>query len=597
MIRSRLPAALLVALAVAAHAPGVSHRFVVDDGVQIFRNRAVTDGAPLAAFFFDRSTTSSRADYNTRIYRPLRNLAFRAVVRLAGVRPLAFGLANLLSYALAALLVLALLRALVGDGPAAAWATALWIVLPVHVEAVAYASALGDQLSLALELAALVVLLPRAPGEAWRLSGARLAASAALAAAAMLAKEMAVTEPALLALLAVALGVARARRVQAAVALHGAVALAYVALRTHVVGAVGQEPLTAHGLAAGLRDAPWLLAHYLWITVAPLGHAASYRVAPPGAPALVATLVGIAAALWLGFRRRLVGVGLVWFALSLTPVLHLVPLWADLADRFALFPSVGLALSLAAALAPLRRGVVVAALALALVVYAAASVVEARAWRSDSLLWRYAVDRQPDAPMARTNLAAVLLGEGRLAEAAAQLEAFHALGWTRADVELKRAYVLGRLGRADEAARAVDAALRLDPASGPAHALAGQLALAHGDRAGAARELAAARALAPAHPSTALLALALAGRDDERADYLGALQALSFDDADGAARAARACLARAPGRVQCQAALGRALTLQGPLDAEARALLDRCIADAPDAADRRRCREAEWAAQ
>ena len=102
MIRSRLPAALLVALAVAVHAPGVSHRFVVDDGVQIFRNRAVTDGAPLAAWFFDRSTTSSRADYNTRIYRPLRNLAFRAVVRLGGVRPLAFGLANLLSYALAA---------------------------------------------------------------------------------------------------------------------------------------------------------------------------------------------------------------------------------------------------------------------------------------------------------------------------------------------------------------------------------------------------------------------------------------------------------------------------------------------------------------
>jgi predicted Zn-dependent protease len=374
-----------------------------------------------------------------------------------------------------------------------------------------------------------------------------------------------------------------------------------VVLRTHVVGAVGQAPLTAHGLAAGLRDAPWLLARYLWISVMPLGHAASYRVAPPSVAELLCALAAIAAALWLGWRwRRLAGVGLAWFALSLAPVLHLVPFFTDLADRFALFPSVGLALALAAAIAPLesrRRRVAVVAVAVAVAVYGAGSVVEARAWRSDSLLWRYAVDRQPDAPMARTNLAAVLLGEGRIAEAAAQLEAFHALGWTRADVELKRAYVLFRLGRGDEAARAIELALRLDPSSGPSHALAGQLALAAADRAAAARELAAARALAPAHPSTALLALVAAGAGDERVDYLGALQALSFDDADGAARAARACLARAPGRVQCQAALGRALTLQGPLDGEARALLDRCVADAPDAAERRRCREAEWGAQ
>ena len=598
MTRTRLAAALLVALAVAVHAPTLRHRFLLDDGVQIFKNRAVTEGAPLAAYFLDRSTTSSRADYNTRIYRPLRNLAFRAVVLVAGVRPLAFGVVNLALYALAALLVLALVSRLVGDVTAAAWAAALWVVLPVHVEAVAYASALGDQLSLVLELAAIVVVLPAERAGAWRLSAARMIGSAALAAAAMLAKEMAVTEPALLALLALALGAWRARRGQALVAAHAAVAVAYVALRTHVVGAVGQEPLTAHALAAGLRDAPWLLAHYLWITLAPLGHAASYRVAPPGALALVATIAAIVAALWLGWRwRRMVGVGLVWFALSLTPVLHLVPLWADLADRFALFPSVGLALALAAALAPLRRRAAVAALAAAVVVYGAGSVVEARAWRSDSLLWRYAVDRQPDAPMARTNLAAVLLGEGRPADAAAELEAFHALGWTRADVELKRAYVLFRLGRTDAAAHAIDASLRLDPSSGPAHAIAGQITLARGDRASAARELAAAHALAPAHPSTALLALELGGAGDERVDYLRALEALGFDDADGAARAARACLSRSPGRVQCQAALGRALTLQGALDAQARALLDRCIAAAPDPADRRRCQEAEWGAQ
>ncbi len=601
MARSRLAAALTVALAVTVQAPTLGHRFVLDDGVQIFKNRAVTDGAPLAAYFLDRDTTSSRADYNTRVYRPLRNLAFRAVVVVGGVRPLAFGLANLALYALAALLLLALLRRLVEDQRAAAWATALWVVLPVHAEPVAYASALGDLLSLVLELGAIVVALQFLADGARR----RLAASTALAVAAMLAKEMAVTEPALLVLAAIAVGGEwRGRRLRWLVAAHALIAVGYVALRTHVVGALGQEPITAATLRDGLRDAPWLLAHYLWISVAPLGHAASYRVPPPSTPMLVLTVAALAVAAVLALRwRRNVAVGLAWFAVALAPVLHLVPLWADLADRFALFPTVGLALALAAAIAPVRRRFAVALLAAAVLVYSAASFLEALPWRSDALLWRYAVDRQPDAPLARANLAAVLLGQGRLEEAAEQLDALHALGYTRADLELKRAYVLSRVGRADEAGRAMTAALRLDPQNGAAHALAGQLALAAGDLPGAARELAVAHRLQPAHPSTGLLGYLLLGvhgaapAEDARVDYLRALQALAFDDAAGAAHAARACLGRSPARPQCEAALGEALVLQAPLTDEARALLDRCLTALPDGPDRRRCQEALWNAR
>ncbi|HEX4457850.1 MAG TPA: hypothetical protein VIA18_07755, partial [Polyangia bacterium] len=537
----------------------------------------------------------------------LRNLAFRAVVIAGGVRPIAFGIANIALYAAAALLVLALFTRVTNDARAAAWATALWIVLPVHVEAVAYASALGDLLSLALELPALVVALPfvATNGRRWR-----VVASTALAAAAMLAKEMAVTEPALVVLVAVALGgdVWRRRRLVAVAVAHGVAALAYVALRTHVVGAVGQEPLTAQSLATGLRDAPWLLVHYAWISVAPLGHAASYRVPPPSTLALVTTLVSLVATAVATWRwRRAVLVGLAWFAVALAPVLHLVPLWADLADRFALFPSVGLALALAAAMAGSRRRLWPVLVALT-IIYALASLVEERAWRSDATLWRYAVDREPDAPLARGNLAAVLLGEGRVEEALAQLEALHALGYTRGDVELKRAYVLSRMGRADEAARAIAASLRLDGKNGAAHALAGQLALAAGDAGRAARELEAAHTLAPAHPSTGLLGYQLlraraiarapsenAPAGDARVDYLTALQALTFDDAAGAVQSARACLSRSPGRPQCEAVLGQALVLQGPLDGEARVLLDRCIAG--DGPDRARCQEAEWGAR
>jgi hypothetical protein len=603
----RLVPVALVALAVAIHAPTFAHEFVLDDGVMIVRNPAVTRGAPLSAYFLDRETTSSRPDYNTRIWRPLRAIAMRLVVAVAGVRPIGFAVVNLLLYVLSALMVLRLASAVGGDRAAAAWATALWVALPVHVEPVTYAQSIGDMLSLALELAALVVALPLLEANA-RPRPLRIAGSALLALGGMLAKEMAVTAPALVVLLALARQPApwRSPAVRRLVVAHAVVALAYLALRTHVVAAVGQEPITRATLFNGLRDAPWLLAHYVLLTVAPLEHAASYHVAPPGLVAWLLSVVATVLVLILAWRwRRGVAIGLAWFALSLLPVLHLVPLWADLADRFALFPSIGLALALAAALTPLRRPIVVALLAVGCLVYGAASIVEARPWRSDSLLWRYAVDRQPEAPLARSNLAAVLLGEGRVDEAAAQLDALHALGYTRADTELKRAWVYARIGRKDDAARALAASLReesMGTTAAQAHALAGQLALDAGDAATATRELVAARAQATAQPSVGLLGyLVLRARgdasvaaDDARIDYLRALEALSFHDAGAAATAARACLRHSPGRVQCEAALGDALTLQAPLTDESRALLEHCLAALPEGSERDHCQVALW---
>ncbi len=609
-MKARYPvrlAALLVLLSTGLHASSIVHPFLLDDGVQIFRNPAVTAGAPLAAYFLDRETTSSRPDYNTRIYRPMRNLAFRAIVTIAGVRPLAFGIANLLLYGAAVLLVLLLALRLTNDRAAAAWATLLWAMAPVHVEAVAYASALGDQLSLVLELAALAVALPMlgpGPNEN-RTRPAPLALSALLALAAMLAKEMAVTEPGVLALVAIAVGAWpwRAGAARVLVALHGAVLIGYLALRTHVLHAIGQAAITGAGLRAGLREAPWLLVQYLRLTVMPLGHAASYRVPPPTVWELLLALAILGGAVALAWRvkRPALTLGLGWFAISLVPVLHLVPLWADLADRFVLFPSVGLALTLAAGLVGprVRKPLAIAVLSLATCAFAAGSVLEARAWWSNGLLWRYAVDRQPDAPLARANLAAMMMLEGDPAGAVVQLEALHALGYTRSDLELKLAWARERVGLHARAVEAAQAAIALDPELGPAHAFYGELRLADGDTATAQAQLVEARRLAAHHPSTGLLGFRLlgVGGTDPRVAYLRAIEALYFDDPSAATRSARECVRLQPDRHECEAVLGQALAKAGPLTAEARELLTRAIATLPDGPDRRGSQEALWGAR
>ena len=619
--------ALVVGVA-ALYAPCIDHPFLFDDAVQITENPSVTRGAALRAYFVDPSTTSSRADYNTRIYRPLRQLAFRAVVVAGGVNARAFGVANLLLYALSTVLVLLLALRTSGDRVAAGWAAALWAAAPVHVEPVLYASALGDQLSLVLELGGLlfgIALVADVEANAAK-SFARGVASVVLVAGAMLAKEMAVTAVGLLGLGLLLSGgqPLRQRRAWLLLAAHALTALAYLALRTSIVGRVGQEDVTASSVGHGLTEAPVLLVEYARLAVAPLGHRTAYVVPPPSLGKLVATLAGIAIvvaiAWWIDRKRGAppgLRFGLGWFALSLLPVLHVVPLWADLADRFALVPSIGLALTTAALLTLVpdgrRRGYATVACGALLVLYAAGTILEARAWRDDFSLWAHAVDGEPRSSLARANLGTLYLGRGQPKEALEELDAARELGRGNAEVELRRGMALDALGRAWGAEAALRVAIERDPQLGRAHALLGDLLRRRGRLEDAQLELARAQALSPDHPSTAMLEAALATTRGQPADavrayrrlaerfpadgryrYLEATASLEAKRPDDAEAAARACLAADAAQPQCRCALGRALAARGRTD-EARAALELALAALPESEERVTCRAAREA--
>src|SRR5205814_226786 len=126
---------------------------------------------------------------------------------------------------------------------------------------------LGDHLSLVLELGGLWLALDAIEGLGW----ARAVAGWALVAAAMLTKEMAVTAPALLALLV--LGTGRwSRRATVVVAVQAVAVLLFLWLRTAVLGAFGHGALTGSGALAQVAMVPWRLGAYLRIGLAPLGH-------------------------------------------------------------------------------------------------------------------------------------------------------------------------------------------------------------------------------------------------------------------------------------------------------------------------------------
>jgi Tfp pilus assembly protein PilF len=557
--------------AIALHLRTLHDPFVGDDATYISENPAVTDGVSLRRLFLDPTVTSSNAKpiYREQVWRPLRLLAFRVLVALFGARPEPIRMANILLYGLsAALLVLAAFR-LTDHLAASVAAASLWAAWSVHVEPVVYASALGDGISLACVLGAVLVAQRSA------------ALSLLLAAAALLAKEMALTTPALVVLWLLILRAPRRRIVLLACG-HALVAVVYLVVRTHVTGQLGQGAASAASTGAGVLGAGRLLLVYARITLAPLGHSAAYGLSAAGTGLRVLCWLAVLAVAACGWRFgcRAVRFGLAWFVISLAPVLQLVPVAADFGDRFAFQPSVGLAIALVGAALQLpartRRAVSVAA-AFAILMYGAGTVVEQYAWSSELSLWHHAADISPESAQAHANYGTALLAAGRPLEALAELDRAQALGWRGREIDLRRSMALADLGRLREAEEAALESSRREPTLGRAWALLGHFALVRGDLDRAEQMLALADTYEPDQVTVQLFAAELAQRQGKSADaariyaalairypaagrfqYLAARTELDAGDRASAARHARACLRLEPDRSECRDVLERA---------------------------------------
>ncbi len=610
--RPMVAALALAAFAVALYAPTLDHELVMDDPVYIARNPAVVTGAAFSAYFLDRRTTASDPDLQWQSWRPLRTLSFRLLARIAGVRPIVFSAANLLLYVASVLLVRALAQRAGAGAAGATVAAALWAAAPVHVEPVLYASALGDHLSLVFELGAVICALRATGGE--RLRFLPVFAAVVLTSLAMLAKEMAVTAPALVALAAWSTGALRARprHTLVVLALLVAVVGAFFLARTAVLQAVGHAAITPRGVLAGAAHFPMRVAAYAWITLAPLGHSPAHALAPPSAPLVVASWLGVVAAALVLRRASPPGrLAVAWFVVALLPVAGLVPIFAELADRFALLPSVGLALGVApTATALARRWRPLGPLAplCLLVLYVAGTLVEAPAWANDDALWAKAVALEPRSAQAHRNLGIVYLERRRPDLALAHLDRARSLGDGADQIEYWRALALEALGRRGEAAAAAAAAVARRPASGSIRALHGLLLAQEGALDSADQALVLARRLDPDHPSVLLLgaelaaargdhAREIAGMDtlverypeDPRFSYRRAVALAAAGDGR-AADAARACLRLAPGHPPCLCLLGRARAQAGSID-EARRALDAGLSRMPPGPERIACEQ------
>jgi len=250
---------------------------------------------------------------------------------------------------------------------------------------------------------------------------------------------------------------------------------------------LGPEYVPTGGGVARLVLAGMEIAFYFSKSVFPVGLMPIYPKWPvdPTSPAQYLPWLVLAGAIsWLWTKRQSWGrhalLGLGFFLINLAPCPGFIPAsnmgYAWVMDHFLYLSIIGLigllvagvegldgTLSNAARPFAIGLAVVLTAL-LALGGHAYAGI-----FGDSETLWTYAVQRNPDSWMARTNLGETLSEQGRLPEAMEQFEAALKIDPSFASAHYGRANVLSLEGRLPEAIDEYEAVLKLNPIYAAAH--------------------------------------------------------------------------------------------------------------------------------
>jgi hypothetical protein len=461
------PALALFLLAVLTFAPALGNGFVWDDLNNLVLGDRLRHWSSIAEVFRRPAMWSAGLPTGqVGTYRPLALASFVLDHHLGGGRAWVFHLTSVLLHGLTALVLLRLftgvlqLRAAVPSDSRAAWAlAAIWAVHPAAVEAVAWINGRSELFALLFGLCALLLALPgRSPPDDLR----RLGIFGALLLAA-LGKETGLVFVPLVLLLSLLEGdPARPvwRRVPGGLWLAaGAATAAYLGLRSH---ALGRAAMPGTGLGQAIAATPALWMRALQAAVLPLdrapitvGHWMRGLSVLERLAYLLACLALAGGAVLIGRRgRRLVGAGLVWWALALLPAgLVVVSTWPGLM-RWLYVALPGLLLAGQQLLAGRLPGRV--ATAVAAVLIAAGVALTQRAlpiWRNDAVLFATLIDESPDDPFGYQTLGAAMVRARNFPAAVALFERARTLGARSTDLDNYLALSWAETGRCQEARR------------------------------------------------------------------------------------------------------------------------------------------------
>lgn len=562
--RSRwLRVAVLLALATAAYVPVFDGGFVWDDDEHLVKNIVLQENGLYRAWFTTEPV----------VYYPMVWTSYWIEHQLWGLDPSGYHVVNVVLHALGALLVWGVLARL--RVPGAWFAGVVFAIHPVNVETAAWITQRKNTLSFLFYGLSLLLFLRSEEATRHRALLYRSAVTSFLLS--MLGKSAGAPLPVVLLLIAWwQRGRITRRDLSNSVPFFiVAVLMSLVEIAFQYGNALGMESVRGDSFATRLAGAGWGVWFYLGKALVPLSLSFVYPRWEIDPTALTAWLPDLAllalfVVCWRGRHgaARSALVALTYFVLLLAPVLGFLEFYylkySFVGDHYQYFAIaapiawvVGSAFTLARRLSPRAQR------AAAVVPVALAAALFALTWERSGhfadreALWRDTLTKNPDALLARFNLAALLQSEKRFDEAVAEYR--EAL---RIDPSQKGTYnnlglVLCAQDNCEAALAEFHEALRIDPDYVEGHNNLGSALERLGRNDEAARHYRAAAAGDPSNPVPQMnLASVLA----------------ELGDVDEAAAALRRAAELAPGDPEPRVRLGRLLREHGDVAGANRAL-------------------------
>lgn len=408
----------------------LQHDFVWDDHLLIDGNSQMNSYASIKDFFTQDMWLNSAKPYNSGFYRPVTLTSFLVDAKQWGFDSFGFHLTNSLLHAFNGVLLFLILYSLTQRMKVSFFAGLIFIIHPIQTEAVAFISDRGDLLCVFFLLINVLFYI------AWRQSRNLFYVFVSMLSLvlAFLSKENAMVGFVIIALIEWFFFAKRDLRTfiksGGVLCLYALLTGAYIYWRVQVLGMV--NAVTTLGEVRYVSILPGfdgfthmilvikIIVHYVLAVILPYNQSISYVILPDvslTSPEMVlkSGFLLMQIFLFLVFikeKRFMLLFGMLWFYITLLPLVNIVPISNTVADRFLYLPMVGASLFMAEAVDMFycqMRSVKTQSFYIALMTVLATlmcfkTVLRNQDWHNNYTLFTSALYEKPCAPMAHVNL-------------------------------------------------------------------------------------------------------------------------------------------------------------------------------------------------
>lgn len=461
----------LIVLVAASYVNSLFNPFMWDDKQMILHNEGLRQGWTSVVNAFSPAKWAGRSDNAGFIsfFRPMHTLLSVFDYEVWGTNPFGFHLSNTFVHLFNTVFLFFLATRLTGERISSFAAAAIFAVHPVHTESVTFISARVDLLAAAFMMPSFYLYMSAGKTMlSWR-----YIFSLALFWLALLSKEMAVMLPVLLALYSWIYEERGGRIVKTIpfFALLGA----YIAYRVFGLEVFVSQHQMRADVVTLISTAAAATYDYIRLLVFPYPLKAFYTLAWYG-PGSFKALTGfgviiVALLLFLFFfakGRRTAAYGLAWTFVALAPVMNMGALGEfSIAERYLYIPSIGFSILVGLCFARFAEGsfarFAAIGLAVAVVVLGTMTVKRNMLWSNDFDFYTEMVRVAPTSPMAHGNLAHAHFNLGDLQSAIKEMEAASSLVPGNPDIKFELGSYYYQAKRPDEAASALEQAVKGRP--------------------------------------------------------------------------------------------------------------------------------------